>query len=60
LACHLAGYLETPGMDDGYDAINLQRVALLPAGDALPALPDEAFAARPGRRHAEASCDRVG
>jgi deoxyribonuclease-4 len=46
----LPTYLETPGMDDGYDAINLQRVALLLAGEQLPTLPNEAFAARPGRR----------
>jgi deoxyribonuclease-4 len=46
----LPAYLETPGMDDGYDAINLQRVALLLAGEQLPPLPAEAFAARPGRR----------
>jgi deoxyribonuclease-4 len=46
----LPAYLETPGMDDGYDAINLQRVALLLAGEQLAALPDEAFAARHGRR----------
>lgn len=46
----LPAYLETPGMEDGYDAINLQRVALLLAGEQLAALPDEAFAARPGRR----------
>ena len=46
----LPAYLETPGMDDGYDAVNLQRVALLVAGEELPTLPDEAFAARPGRR----------
>jgi len=45
----LPAYLETPGMEDGYDAINLERVRLLLAGEALPELPQEAFAARPGR-----------
>jgi deoxyribonuclease-4 len=46
----LPAYLETPGMDDGYDAINLQRVHMLLRGEDLPPLPAEAFAARPGRR----------
>ena len=46
----LPGYLETPGMDDGFDAINLERVCMLLRGEDLPALPAEAFAARPGRR----------
>jgi len=46
----LPAYLETPGMEDGYDAVNLERVRLLLAGEALPELPQEAFAARP-RRH---------
>ena len=35
--------LETPGMDDGYDRINLERAAMLIAGEPLPALPPEAF-----------------
>jgi deoxyribonuclease IV len=47
----LPAYLETPGMDDGYDAINLERVQMLLRGEDLPALPAEAFAARPGRRN---------
>jgi deoxyribonuclease IV len=46
----LPSYLETPGMDDGYDAINLERVWTLLRGEDLPALPAEAFATRPGRR----------
>jgi deoxyribonuclease-4 len=46
----LPAYLETPGMDEGYDAVNLDRVRLLLAGEHLPELPAEAFAARPGRR----------
>jgi deoxyribonuclease-4 len=42
-------YLETPGMDEGYDAVNLERVRCLIRGDALEPLPDEAFAKRTGR-----------
>jgi len=42
----LPTYLETPGMDIGYDAINLDRVRLLLAGAELPDLPPEAFHAR--------------
>ena len=39
-------YLETPGMDVGYDAVNMDRVRLLLAGEALPDLPAEAFETR--------------
>jgi deoxyribonuclease IV len=35
--------METPGMDDGYDLINLQRARALIAGESLPQLPPEAF-----------------
>jgi deoxyribonuclease IV len=35
--------LETPGMDEGYDAINLDRTRMLIAGVSLPQLPPEAF-----------------
>ena len=35
--------LETPGMDEGYDAINLERSRALIAGVALDPLPPEAF-----------------
>jgi len=33
-------YLETPAMDLGYDALNMDRVRLLIAGKPLPGLPD--------------------
>jgi hypothetical protein len=36
-------YLETPGMDDGYDAVNVARALDLAAGRPLDALPPEAF-----------------
>jgi len=39
----LPTYLETPGMDAGYDAINLERALLLADDQALPELPAEAF-----------------
>jgi deoxyribonuclease-4 len=42
-------YLETPGMDEGYDAINMDRVRLLVAGEPLPPLPPEAFKLRGSR-----------
>ena len=41
---HATYLLETPGMDEGYDAINLERARSLAAGIALEALPDAAFA----------------
>lgn len=40
---HAAYYLETPGMDRGYDAINLARARALAAGLPLEPLPDGAF-----------------
>jgi deoxyribonuclease-4 len=36
-------YLVTPGMDDGYDAINMARCRELMAGRPLPTLPEEAL-----------------
>lgn len=43
-------YLETPGMDTGFDAVNMDRVRLLLRGEPLPSLPAEAGAVpRPGR-----------
>jgi deoxyribonuclease-4 len=42
----LPTYLETPGMDAGYDAVNLERALLLADGQALPELPPEAFKLR--------------
>jgi deoxyribonuclease-4 len=40
---HVTYILETPGMDEGYDAVNLQRVHDLVAGRPLPLLPSAAF-----------------
>lgn len=42
-------YLETPGMDVGYDAVNMERVRLLLSGEQLPDLPAEAFTLRGSR-----------
>jgi deoxyribonuclease-4 len=47
---HAAYLLETPGMDEGYDAINLDRARDLWAGLALSPLPSEAFELRGSAR----------
>jgi deoxyribonuclease-4 len=43
---HVAYLLETPGMDEGYDAVNVARVHDLAAGRPLAPLPPEAFHTR--------------
>jgi deoxyribonuclease-4 len=43
---HVTYYLETPGMDDGYDAVNLARVLDLAHGRPLADLPGAAFHTR--------------
>lgn len=42
-------YLETPGMDQGYDALNMARALALAAGDPLEPLPDGALQAKARR-----------
>ena len=42
-------YLETPGMDEGYDAVNLERARAIIAGEPLEPLPSEAFELRRDR-----------
>ncbi len=42
----LPTFLETPGMDAGYDALNLDRALLLADNQDLPDLPPEAFTLR--------------
>ena len=42
-------FLETPGRDMGYDAVNMDRVRRLLCGEPLPELPDEAFTVRGSR-----------
>jgi deoxyribonuclease IV len=44
--------LETPGMDEGYDAINLARATALARGEALAPLPDGALTLRGSRSRA--------
>ncbi len=46
---HIPVILETPGMDAGWDAVNMSRVRRLLAGGTLDALPPEAFLARGDR-----------
>jgi hypothetical protein len=43
---HVTYVLETPGMEEGYDAVNLERVRDLAAGRPLAPLPPEAFHTR--------------
>ena len=46
---HATYYLETPGMDAGYDAVNMDRARALFAGEPLAELPAEAFELRSSR-----------
>ena len=58
---HVTYYLETPGMDDGYDAVNIRRILDVAAGRSLPALPPAAFATRSAKgRSAPAEDDDAG
>ena len=51
--------LETPGMEDGYDLVNLERARALVRGEPLAELPREAFELRGSRvRAATQSLDR--
>lgn len=49
--------LETPGMDVGYDAINVKRVHALARGESPVPLPPEAFALRGSRSRAATPVD---
>ena len=46
---HVPYVLETPGMDDGWDEVNLRRVLDIAAGRPLADLPPEAFETRSAR-----------
>ena len=48
----VATILETPGMEEGYDAINVSRAVALARGEALEPLPPEAFQLRGSRSRA--------
>ena len=52
---HVAYFLETPGMDQGYDAVNVARARSLAAGLALDPLPAEAFELRGARSRTPAA-----
>jgi deoxyribonuclease IV len=49
---HVAYIIETPGMEEGWDAVNLARARDLAAGRRLPPLPPEAFTTRSARGRA--------
>lgn len=49
---HVAYYLETPGMDEGYDAVNMARARDLAAGIRPAPLPQEALELRGSRARA--------
>lgn len=51
----VAYFLETPGMDQGYDAVNVARARRLAAGLPLEPLPPEAFALRGTRSRTPAA-----
>jgi deoxyribonuclease IV len=58
---HVAFILETPGMDEGYDAVNLDRARAIAAGEPLTALPPAAFHLRSARgRSAPPEPDATG
>jgi len=52
---HAAYYLETPGMEDGFDAVNIARCYALAAGKPLPDLPPEPTRARSRAREARST-----
>ena len=49
---HVAYYLETPGMEEGYDAVNMERARDLAAGVRPALLPPEALELRGSRARA--------
>lgn len=49
---HVAYFLETPGMDEGYDAVNVTRARDLAAGRPLAELPPGAMSVRGSRSRA--------
>lgn len=51
---HVAYYLETPGMEDGYDAINVRRAFALATGAELDDLPEGALELKGARARSTA------
>jgi deoxyribonuclease IV len=56
---HVAYILETPGMDEGYDAVNMGRALAVAAGRPLDDLPPEAFETRSSRGRGAPAEDRI-
>jgi deoxyribonuclease-4 len=56
---HATWILETPGMDEGYDAINLARAVALARGEPLEPLPPGALTLRGSRARAATPVDPV-
>jgi deoxyribonuclease-4 len=54
---HATYYLETPGMDEGYDAVNAARIHDLAAGRPLAELPAEAHDVRGSRSRTHPAAD---
>jgi hypothetical protein len=52
LLAHVAYIVETPGMDEGYDAINVARARALARGEPLAPLPPGALTLRGSRSRA--------
>jgi deoxyribonuclease-4 len=57
---HATFIAETPGMDEGYDAVNVARARALLAGEILAPLGPEAFALRGSRSRAPAPVEPDG
>ena len=53
-------YLETPGMDSGYDGVNMERVRMLLNDEPLPDLPAEAFDVRGSRSRSAPPAPEAG
>jgi hypothetical protein len=56
---HVPVFAETPGMDEGYDAVNVARCRDLLAGRPLPDLPESALS-MPGSRSRSAPAREPG
>ena len=56
---HVVYYLETPGMDEGYDAVNIARAKDLAHGRRLAELPPAAFHTRSSKGRSAPADDDV-
>jgi deoxyribonuclease-4 len=57
---HVVYFLETPGMEDGYDAVNIARLVDIVAGRPLPDLPASAFETRSSKGRSAPAEDHHG